>query len=538
MTADTLPASMPPAQRTLPAMLHRQAALFGPQAFLQLGDVRWSHAQAVQLAATRAAALAKAGVQQGDRVALMSSNRGEFLELFLACGWLGAVVVPINTASMGPQITYFLTDSQARLLVIESAFLQRLTRPVCEGTAVQEIWVLGEPDASDSACAELADTELADAGLRVRPYPAAGEPVAAAAVGPGDALAILYTSGTTGPAKGVVCPHAQYYWWGVHSADVLGVGTHDVLCTTLPLFHINALNTLAQAMLIGCQVVFETRFSASGFWPAMHAHGATVVYLLGAMVPILLAQPAGVHERGHRVRVGLGPGVPAAAGQAFFERTGVPLLEGFGSTETNFVIATPQGRSGHGVMGWLRPGFEARVADENDVELAPGHAGELLLRAHEPYAFANGYFNMPDKTVQAWRNLWFHTGDRVVREADGAFRFIDRIKDAIRRRGENVSSFEVEQVLLSHPAVAACAVYPVRSELAEDEVMAALVVRVGAQLEPDELIDFCKTRLPYFAVPRFVDLRDDLPRTENGKIQKYKLRDQGVSSSTWDRQTA
>ena len=533
MKADTLPANMPPAQRTLPAMLQRQAALFGAQTFLHLGNKQWSHAQALELAATHAAALAKAGVQRGDRVALMSNNRTEFLEVFLACGWLGAVVVPINTASMGPQIAYFLADSQARLLVIESAFLQRLSDQVGAVMPVQEVWILDEPEGQNATPAALAG-----AGVRVQPYPAAGEPVPAAAVGPGDALAILYTSGTTGPAKGVVCPHAQYYWWGVHSADVLGVGTRDVLCTTLPLFHINALNTLAQAMLTGCEVVFDIRFSASGFWPAMHTHGATVVYLLGAMVPILLAQPAGPLERGHSVRTGLGPGVPAAAGQAFFERTGVRLLEGFGSTETNFVIATTPDTSGTGVMGWLRPGFEARVADEHDVALAPGQAGELLLRAHEPYAFANGYFNMPDKTVEAWRNLWFHTGDRVVREADGAFRFIDRIKDAIRRRGENVSSFEVEQVLLSHPAVAACAVYPVRSELAEDEVMAALVLLAGAQLEPDELMAFCKTRLPYFAVPRFIDLRDDLPRTENGKIQKYKLRDQGVSSSTWDRQTA
>ena len=187
-------------------------------------------------------------------------------------------------------------------------------------------------------------------------------------------------------------------------------------------------------------------------------------------------------------------------------------------------------------MVWLRPGFEARVADENDVELAPGHAGELLLRAHEPYAFANGYFNMPDKTVQAWRNLWFHTGDRVLREADGSFRFIDRIKDAIRRRGENISSFEVEQVLLSHPAVAACAVYPVRSELAEDEVMAALVARGDKPIDPAELMAFCKTRLPYFAIPRYVDVLADLPRTENGKVQKYKLREQGVGRHTWDRE--
>ena len=237
--------------------------------------------------------------------------------------------------------------------------------------------------------------------------------------------------------------------------DVLGVGADDVLCTTLPLFHINALNTFAQAALTGCEVVFEPRFSASGFWPTMRACGATVVYLLGAMVPILLAQPEGRGRarapRAHRPRprrAGRGGRRPSA------QRTGVRLLEGYGSTETNFVIATAPDSPRGGVMGWLQPGFEARVADEDDVELPDGEAGELLLRADEPYAFASGYFNMPEKTVEAWRNLWFHTGDRVVRDADGAFRFVDRIKDAIRRRGENISSFEVEQVLLSHPCVA------------------------------------------------------------------------------------
>jgi crotonobetaine/carnitine-CoA ligase len=349
---------------------------------------------------------------------------------------------------------------------------------------------------------------------------------------------MLYTSGTTGPAKGVVCPHAQYFWWGLNSAEVLDVGADDVLCTTLPLFHINALNTFAQAALTGCEVVFEARFSASGFWPAMRANRATVVYLLGAMVPILLAQPASGAEREHRVRSGLGPGVPANASRAFLERTGVRLLEGYGSTETNFAIATAPDSPRDGVMGWLRPGFEARVADEDDNEVAPGEAGELLLRADAPHAFASGYFRMPGQTVEAWRNLWFHTGDRVIRDADGAFRFVDRIKDAIRRRGENISSFEVEQVLLSHPAVASCAVYPVRSELAEDEVMAALVARPGSRIDCGELAAFCEARLPYFAVPRYIDLLDDLPRTENGKVQKFRLRERGVSAATWDRQPA
>ena len=550
MPTEALPGPLAPAQRTLPAMLERQARLFGERSLLRIGGQHWSHAEAIGVAARSAAALNAAGVGRGDRVALMTSNRAEFLEVFLGCGWLGAVMVPINTASMGPQIEYFMANSQTRLLVIEAALLQRLPAEAFERLPLQQLWVLddpgspGSPGSSGEHGAHGEQGTLAcGPGVRVLPYAvalaaaaAAAEPLPAAPVEPGDPLAILYTSGTTGPAKGVVCPHAQYYWWGVNSAEVLGVGAADVLCTTLPLFHINALNTFAQAMLTGAEVMFETRFSASGFWPAMHAQGATVVYLLGAMVPILLAQPPGPLERGHRVRIGLGPGVPAAAGQAFLERTGVRLLEGYGSTETNFVLATRPDSPPAGSMGWLRPGFEARVADDADVEVPTGQAGELLLRADQPYAFACGYFNMPEQTVQAWRNLWFHTGDRVLREADGSFRFIDRIKDAIRRRGENVSSFEVEQVLLSHPAVAACAVYPVRSELAEDEVMAALVARADSALDLAELAAFCQARLPYFAVPRYIDLVADLPRTENGKVQKYKLRDQGVGSQTWDRQ--
>jgi len=523
MTNERPASPLPPALRTLPAMLERQAERFGERPLLRIAGRSWTHGDARRAAAGRAAALAHAGVRRGDRVAVMSSNRIEFLEVFLGCGWLGAAMVPINTASMGPQIDYFLHHSEAKLLVIEAGFVERLPAADPARTSLREIWVLD------------ATAEGEEAGVCTRPYPAAREAMTPASMQPGDPLAILYTSGTTGPAKGVVCPHAQYYWWGVNSADVLGVDAGDVLCTTLPLFHINALNTFAQAAITGCEVVFEPRFSASGFWASMRASGATVVYLLGAMVPILLAQPEGRGERDHRVRVGLGPGVPEAAARAFLARTGVRLLEGYGSTETNFAIATAPDSARGGVMGWLRPGFQARVADEDDAALPDGEAGELLLRADEPHAFASGYFNMPEKTVEAWRNLWFHTGDRVVREADGAYRFVDRIKDAIRRRGENISSFEVEQVLSSHPCIAACAVYPVHSELAEDEVMAALVAHEGQHIDPAELLAFCESRLPYFALPRYVDVLPELPRTENGKVQKYKLRERGVTALTWDR---
>ena len=230
-------------------------------------------------------------------------------------------------------------------------------------------------------------------------------------------------------------------------------------------------------------MALESRFSASAFWPAMIRNEATVIYLLGAMVPILLAGEARADERGHKVRTGLGPGVPANLGSAFTERTGVQLLEGYGSTETNFVIASP-GMQKPGTMGRIVDGFQARVVDPQDVEVPPGEAGELVLRADEPFAFASGYFGMPEKTIEAWRNLWFHTGDRVMRDEDGYFRFVDRLKDAIRRRGENISSYEVEQVLLAHPDIDMVAVFPVRSELAEDEVMAAIVTRAGAAIRP------------------------------------------------------
>lgn len=515
----------PPAARTVPALLQRLAAADGGRALLRLADTTWSRADAVQRAAGRAAALQAAGVRRGDRVALMCCNRPEFLEAFLGCAWLGAAAVPINTAAMGPQIDYLLANSGARLLVIEEAFLPRLdTAVLARGAqpALQAVWVLGAAPAAVQ-------------GVPCQPWPAEAAPLPAADVGPGETLAILYTSGTTGPSKGVLCPHAQYVWWGLNSARILSLRADDVLCTTLPLFHINALNTFAQAVVSGATVVYDTRFSASGFWPAMQRHGATVVYLLGAMVPILLAQPVTDAERQHRVRLGLGPGVPAAAGQAFAQRTGVPLLEGYGSTETNFVIATRPGEPNRGVMGQVQPGFQARVVDEADNPLPAGTAGELVLRADEPFAFATGYFGMPDKTVEAWRNLWFHTGDRVLQEADGAFRFVDRLKDAIRRRGENISSYEVEQVLLSHPAVAEAAVFPVRSELAEDDVMAALVPRPGHTLDVADVWQHCQTRLAYFAIPRYLDVVADLPRTENGKVQKFRLREQGVTPGAVDR---
>jgi crotonobetaine/carnitine-CoA ligase len=311
-----------------------------------------------------------------------------------------------------------------------------------------------------------------------------------------------------------------------------------VLLTTLPLFHTNALNTFYQALLTGASLVVEPRFSASGFAPSLCRHGATVTYLLGAMVPILLSRPVSDLDRAHRVRIALAPGVPERFHPEFRERFGIELLDGYGSTETNFVLGCTLPGKRAGAMGPVCDAFEARVVDDLDNTLPDGVPGELVLRAHEPFAFATGYFGMPEKTVEAWRNLWFHTGDRVTRDADGYFRFIDRMKDAIRRRGENISSYEVEQVLLSHPDVAEAAAFPVQSELAEDEVMVAIVPRAETALTPAVLADYCSGRMAAFAIPRFIEFMTALPMTENGKVQKFRLRERGVTTTTWDRNTA
>jgi len=515
-----------PADRSLSVMLQAQAKKFGTRKLAQSGDRSWSFTEAADLAARSAGRLHAAGIEQGDRVALICENRPEFIEVFLGAAWLGAILVPINTASRGLQLRHILENSGARLIVIEAALLGALEHVGLETLKVEVIWVIGR--AGDNVPMPSVAS----------PLPGLAAPVDASPTRPGDTLAILYTSGTTGPSKGVCCPHAQFFWWGVNTAHLLGVREDDVLCTPLPLFHTNALNTFFQAMITGATAIFESRFSASGFFATLAERQATVTYLLGAMVPILLSRPENEEEHAHRVRIALAPGVPGHFHGDFTRRTGIALLDGYGSTETNFVIGSPIAECRPGTMGRLFEGFSARVVDDEDNEVPDGTPGELMLRAEAPFAFATGYFGTPEKTVEAWRNLWFHSGDRVIREPDGYYKFVDRLKDAIRRRGENISSFEVEQVLLSHPDIATAAAFPVRSELAEDEVMAAIVRQPGSALDEVTIVRFCESRMPYFAVPRFLEFVDVLPTTENGKIQKYKLRERGITDRTWDRDAA
>jgi crotonobetaine/carnitine-CoA ligase len=354
-----LPSRLPPGVRTLPRMLRQQAALYGDRRLVEIGGQAWSFAEILDMAARFGGALHAAGIGRGDHVAVMCGNRPELLQIYLGCGWIGAVTVPINTASRGAQLAHILTNSQAKLLVLQAEFANALNSLEVALPSLSAAWLIGYAD-------------LAERWPRQSLFPAPAEAVPEAAIGPGDTVAILYTSGTTGVSKGVCCPHAQYFWWGVNTARLLGLRGDDVLLTTLPLFHTNALNTFYQALLTGAALVVEPRFSASGFAASLSRHGATVTYLLGAMVPILLSRAASELDRAHRVRISLAPGVPERFHPEFRKRFGIELLDGYGSTETNFVLGCTLPCQRAGMMGPVADGFDARVVDNADNALPDG----------------------------------------------------------------------------------------------------------------------------------------------------------------------
>jgi carnitine-CoA ligase len=506
-----MPERLPPSQRTIPALLELQAGRYAGCVLARDESRSLTFDAALDRTPRIAGALAAMGIGAGDRVAALSENRLELIELWLACAWLGAVFVPINTALRGGQLSHVFRDSGAKLLVLEPGL-----EPFLE-------YADGVPETR-----RVLDGD----------FPEQADPAPRRPAGPGDPTLILYTSGTTGPSKGVLCPHAQWYWWAVETGKILDVVEGDVLYTNLPLFHTNALNTFSQALVHGATMAIGPRFSASQFWRRLVESEATVTYLLGTMVHILSKGDPNPYESQHAVRVALAPATPAALYEPFQRRFGIRIVDGWGSSETNFVVSGAHEGAPPGSMGAVTPGYHARVVDENDEEVPPGTPGEMVVRSDEPFAFALGYNGLPEKTVEAWRNLWFHTGDRVVRDEHGWFWFIDRIKDSIRRRGENVSSYEVEAVLTEHPDVAAAAVVPVPAEVGDDDVLACVILREGAELAAEELIGWCEPRLAYFAIPRYVDFVDELPLTSNGKIEKYKLRERGVTASTWDREQA
>jgi crotonobetaine/carnitine-CoA ligase len=332
--------------------------------------------------------------------------------------------------------------------------------------------------------------------------------------------------------------HHQAYAFADFVSQAMEMGEDDVYYTCLPLFHVNAQLSVLSAVLTGGCVALYERFSASAFWGQVRAVGATAVSLFGAMAYILHKQPP-EDDLPTSLRVCWAFPAPYDILEEFERRYGFKVLTAYASTEANFVaIGGVRDRLPSGSAGRVHPRFEVKVVDAEDREVPAGTAGEIVTRPRDPFTMMEGYYRMPETTVEVFRNLWYHTGDAGRIDDDGYLYFIDRIKDVIRRRGENISSYEVEQVITSHPAVAECAAVAARSELSEDEVMAVVVPREGATIEPAEIVAWCNDRMAYFMVPRFIRIVAELPKTPTGKVEKYQLRAAATSTGTWDSQAA
>jgi crotonobetaine/carnitine-CoA ligase len=492
-----------------------------------VGDRGYTPREMLERAALLGGLLRTSGVAAGDRVAIMLSNRIEFLDAFFAAAHLGALSVPLNTSLKGPILEHMLRNSSPRVIVTEAQYLGVIAAAV-ENAGLSPRLLVIDPPTTGSA------VDVADYAQSL----SQAEPVVSAEVSRWDDACILYTSGTTGPSKGVLHTHNSIIAFGESTNWMLGYGPTDVAHNCLPLFHANALCvSLLPALRAGATVVFGRRFSASGYWKEVREEGATVVSILGAMVPILWGAEPSPEDTANFVRVALSVPTPSADVYERFERRfGLRLVSQYGMTDTSCIIGTPPTVAGRpGYAGIAGPDFECVIADEHDQPVADGVVGELLVRPRRPGLIMSGYWNNPQATMDTWRNLWFHSGDLLVREPDGWFRFVDRTKDAMRRFGENISSLEVESVIATHPAVTEVAVYAVPAELSEDEVMAAVVLAPGATGDLDDLGAFCDEHLPYFASPRYLSVLDELPKTSNEKVRKDELRRIGVTATTLDR---
>lgn len=480
------------------------------------------------------------GVRPGDKVCVMMPGCPEYLYLWFALARIGAVEVPINNAYRGDLLEYIINNSDSILLVVEASLVSRIVELQEALAGLKEIIV-----ADVFSQRELAEIE--GVGRLSKPCRAFGELFTGDTAPPNvavsytDPVAIIYTSGTTGPSKGVILTQHMETSFGLFHAEIMQYTEKDVAYNYLPFFHIAAKFVTIACMLVKAPMVLTERFSVSSFWDDVHRYGVTLFVAVGGVCHMLYSQPPREDDARNTVRAVYAVPAPAEFYHEFEKRFGLKLVEAYGATEFNLVTYTGLDESPVGSCGRASPYFEVKIVDAYDRDVPSGTAGEIVVRPKEPFTLTPGYYKMPDKTIETIRNLWFHTGDRGYQDANGYFYFLDRLKDAIRRRGENISSYEIERTVNSHPAVSESAAIAVPSELGEDEIKVCVVLKPGHTLTPEELIEHCAARMAYFMVPRFIEFKPELPRTPTEKVKKFELRaegDGGITAATWDREKA
>jgi crotonobetaine/carnitine-CoA ligase len=517
-----------PEECVLRTLLDRHAAERPNDVFAVIdGGATLSWAALREIVRDTAAGLQALGVGQGDHVLSWLPNGLDALRVWFALNYLGAVYMPLNLEYRGRLLEHAVALSDAKLIVADASLVARLGEI---GTATLEIVVtvrgtisgtVGGLRAYDEAALDGEGDALAPLSRPIQPW---------------DTQSIILTSGTTGPSKAVLSSYAHLHalcgplsWAYVHDDDRFMI--------TLPLFHIGGTACIYAMVMRGASIAMVERFRTDEFWATVRRTGSTVVGLMGAMTPFLVAAPPSPEDRTHGLRVAvIIPLIGDIA--AFAERFGVEVYTVYNMTEIATPLISDRNPTQPGVCGRPRTGVEVRLVDANDVEVPEGTIGELIIRTERPWSLNHGYYKDPAATAAAWRNGWFHTGDAFRRDAEGLYYFVDRQKDAIRRRGENISSFEVEAEVGAYPHVKEVAALAVPSELGEDEVMVAIVPHPGVPFDSAELIAFLIPRMPRFMVPRYVRVLDDLPRTPTAKVQKHLLRAEGVCEGVFDRERA
>lgn len=486
----------------------------------------WTFADLRERVRAKAAGLRQLGVRQGEHVAVWLPNGPDALVAFYAINYLGAVFVPFNTAYRGAVLEHVIANSGARFLLAHPDLLPRLS------------------EISRAKLEHLIVTT--DRAVEAAPLPVtrfdgvSGDPTddlpLERPIEPWDIQSIIYTSGTTGPSKGVLSSYLHLFSnAGPESWPM--VGEDDRYMCVAPIFHIGGMGPPFVMLARGASVAVIDSFSTDRFWAVAKATKSTVVFLLGVMATFLLKAPADPGDRNHGVKKAFMVPLTDDAAQ-FTERFGIDIYTIFNMTEISSPIVSEANPTKIGTCGTVRDGVDVRLVDANDCEVPIGEIGEMLIRTDRPWAMNSGYNANPEATAAAWRNGWFHTGDAFRRDADGYFYFVDRVKDAIRRRGENISSFEVEAAVCRHPAVREAAAIAVPSEYSEDEVMIVVAPVPGKTIDCRQLAEFLIETMPYFMVPRYLRVLDELPKTPSAKVMKTDLRRAGITSDTWDREAA
>lgn len=526
-------------ERTIGRILADKAERVGIRPWLLWKDRRYTYADLERYTNRYANSFASLGVRKGDHVAVMLPNCPEFFWTVWGLGKLGAVAVPINTAAKGELLRYFIDQSDSAWMVVDEEWAERVAAIADQLPKINGYLYLGPKAPCDCA---LSGVRTSVTALHEMESGSAEAPPLDA-VRYSDMHLIMYTSGTTGPSKGVMSPHSQGHCVGYSLAKFYGYQPDDVLYTCLPVFHGNALwYTFYAALWADAAVALAAHFSATQFWDDIRRFGATQFNTLGAMTNIIWKIPPSTRDHDHRLRQCMTVPVPKEIYHAFQSRYHLTITSVYAMTETFAVtLFTPDDPPEKvGSAGKTRGYAQIQIVDDEDRPMPCGETGEICVRTLEPGLMMTGYYKMPEATVKEMRNLWFHTGDRGYVDSDGYLFFVDRKKEAIRRRGENISAYEVELIISKHPKVLEVAAIAVESELSEDDVMAYIVLEPGERASPEEIIEFCNDNMAYFMVPRFVEFIDALPKTASEKIEKYKLKKLAEQrrSELWDREKA